>query len=408
MSTQIDRGWGEGPSLRYEALAERFRPIFDRIRAGAVERELGRHLPHAELAWLKDAGFTALRLPEAAGGAGATLPEFFALLIELSEADSNFTQALRAHFGFVEEILWTKVPGHRETWLSRIAAGETAGSARSEAGDAAQAAFETRLHRAPDGWRLDGRKFYTTGSLYAEWLHVAALRVEDGVSVTALVRRTAPGVSVLDDWNGFGQRLTASGTALFENATVQDADVVEDSTIFPYTLPFYQLVHLATLAGIGRAAAEDLAQAVRSRKRGYTHGAAALPRDDAQILQVVGRVRGAAYAAGAIVLQVARAIERVVQSRAADGSHDPRALALAEIESAQAVGVVTSAILDASTVLFDALGASAALRDAGLDRYWRNARTLSSHNPRIYKDRVVGDFAVNGTEPPQAWRVGTV
>ncbi|TSJ60211.1 monooxygenase [Starkeya sp. 3C] len=407
-ATQIEQAWGAGPSPRYETLAARFRPLFERIRANATERERSRTLPHAEIGWLKEAGFTAVRLPEAEGGADASLPEFFNLLIELSAADSNLTQALRAHFGFVEEIIRTDVPGRREIWLPRLARGETAGSARSEAGDAAQAAFETTLRRHEDHWRIAGRKFYTTGSLYAEWIHVATTRAEDGGSVTAVVRRDAPGVQVVDDWDGFGQTLTASGTALFDEVDVQDADLVEDASIFGYTLPFYQLVHLSTLAGIARAAARDVAEAVARRQRSYSHAAGPLPRLDPQVLQVVGRVRGAAYAAGAIVTRVAEAVERAANSGDGKATLDPAALAVAELESAQSVSVITDLVFNATTVLFDALGASATLRSAGLDRHWRNARTLASHNPRIYKDRIVGDFAVNGTLPPQSWRIGRV
>lgn len=406
--TQTDDAWGAGPTPRYETLAQRFRPIFDRIREGAAERERHRYTPQAEIGWLKEAGFTAVRLPEAEGGSGATLPEFFALLIELSAADSNITQALRAHFGFVEEMLHTAVPGRRETWLPRIARGETAGSGRSESGKAAQAAFETTLSRHGDHWRITGRKFYTTGSLYADWIHVAATRAEDRASVTAIVRRDAPGIAVIDDWDGFGQTLTASGTATFDDVIVHDADIVEDSSIFSYALPFYQLVHLATLAGIGRAAAQDLASAVARRKRGYTHAAAALPGEDPQVLQVVGQVRGAAYVAGAAVARVAEAVERAAQSGDGHAALDAGAITVAELESAQAIGVVSGLILHATTVLFDALGASAVLRGSGLDRHWRNARTLTSHNPRIYKDRIVGNFAVNGTVPPLSWRVGAV
>lgn len=79
-----------------------------------------------------------------------------------------------------------------------------------------------------------------------------------------------------------------------------------------------------------------------------------------------------------------------------------------EIELAQAQTVLTSLVLEATTILFDALGASATSRSHSLDRHWRNARTISSHNPRIYKDRVVGDYAVNGTEPPFQWKIGRV
>ena len=103
--TQIDAGWGAGPSGRYEELAGRFRPTFSEIRATADARDVEHRLPHAELGWLKEAGFTKLRLEPSAGGQGATLPELFNLLIELSEADSNVTNALRAHFGFTEDVL---------------------------------------------------------------------------------------------------------------------------------------------------------------------------------------------------------------------------------------------------------------------------------------------------------------
>ena len=404
--TALDLAWGGGPTSRYEDLAGRFRPVFVRIRDGALAREHERGSLAEPIGWLKETGFTALRLPEAEGGSGASLPELFALLVELAEADSNVVQALRAHFGFVEEVLSTADAARRARWAPRIARGETVGSARSEAGDARQAGFDTVVARDGEAWRLDGRKFYTTGSLYADWIHAAGTRVEDGVSVTAVVRRDAPGVTVLDDWDGFGQRLTASGTALFEGVSIEAENLVEDRTIFPYTLPFYQTVHLATLAGIGRAAATDLAVAVAGRRRAYTHGAAATSAEDPQVLEVVGRVRGAAYVAGAVVEKVAEAVERVFQAVRAGRSFD-RLLAIAEVESAQAVPAVSGSILDATTILFDALGASAVLRSQGLDRHWRNARTLTSHNPRIYKARVVGDFAVNGTEPPQSWRVGT-
>lgn len=404
--TALDHAWGGGPSPRYEDLAERFRPIFARIRDGALAREQDRGSLAEPIGWLKQAGFTALRLPEADGGSGASLPELFALLVDLAEADSNVVQALRAHFGFVEEVLSTADAGRRARWAPRIARGETVGSARSEAGDARQAGFDTVVARDGEAWRLDGRKFYTTGSLYADWIHAAGTRAEDGASVTAVIRRNAPGVTVIDDWDGFGQRLTASGTALFDGVAIEPENLVEDRTIFPYTLPFYQTVHLATLAGIGRAAATELAAAVATRRRTYTHGAASTSAQDPQVLEVVGRVRGAAYAAGAVVDKVAEAVERVFQAVRSGRSFD-RLLAIAEIESAQAVPAVSSSILDATTILFDALGASAVLRTQGLDRHWRNARTLTSHNPRIYKARVVGDFAVNGTEPPQSWRVGT-
>ncbi|GJE01241.1 acyl-CoA dehydrogenase family protein [Methylobacterium isbiliense] len=404
--SQTQAGWGGGPSARYEDFAERFRPVFRRIRETAPARDRDRRLPHEEIAWLREAGFTTLRLPRAQNGHDATLPELFNLLIELSAADSNVTNALRAHFGFTEDALNSRFPAWREAWLARIARGETVGSGVSESGSAKVGSFDTVLRRDGAGWRLDGTKYYTTGSLFADWIHLAA-EDEAGAPVGAAVPRRAPGVEVVDDWDGFGQALTASGTVRFTDVALSADLVNPDPGRFRYAMAFFQLVHLATLAGIARAAAEDVARLVGERRRVYSHGNAATVAEDPQVLQVVGRVRGAAYAAGAVALKNAEALQRVYAAdQAGDAETAEAAGRVADVEVNQSVTVVTSLVLDATTLLFDALGASATARTLGLDRYWRNARTIASHNPRIYRDRIVGDFAVNGATPPKQYRVG--
>lgn len=404
--SQIDLAWGEGPSARYESLAARFRPIFAEIAAGAVDRELNHKLPIEEINKLKQAGLGALRVPEAEGGFGATLPELFIILIELSHADSNITQALRGHFGFAEDVVNKAESPHRKRWTERIVHGEIAGNAWTEVGEAKQEAFSTRISQKDGKLVLNGTKYYTTGSLFADWIDVGATGL-DGEGITVQVRRNDPGVTVIDDWDGFGQTLTASGTTTFRDALVDPADVVIDDNKFRYGAAFYQTVHLATLAGIGRAIADETALAVARRTRNYSNAAGPRSSQDPQVLQVVGRIRSKAYAAGAIVLQVARAIERAYQAHfAGDTDAEEQANAIAELETSQALTVVTNLILDASTIVFDSLGASATKKPSGLDRHWRNARTLASHNPRIYKDRIVGDYAVNGTPPPYQWRIG--
>ncbi|MDB5556900.1 MAG: monooxygenase [Rhizobium sp.] len=404
--TQIDLAWGAGPSARYEELGARFRPIFAEIAKGAIERELTRKLPTDEIAKLKKAGLGALRVPEAEGGFGATLPELSNILIELSEADSNITQALRGHFGFVEDVVNRQAGESRKRWAGRIARGEIAGNAWTEIGNASQEAFSTRISQRNGGLVVNGTKYYTTGSLYADWIDVGATGLE-GEGVVIQVRRDHPGVNVIDDWDGFGQILTASGTTVFTDVTVDPSDVVVDEEKFRYGAAFYQLIHLATLAGIGRSIANETAAAVASRTRSYTNGAGPRSSQDPQVLQVVGRIRSNAYAASAIVLQVAQSLQRAFEAHFVDDPDaEERANAIAELETSQAVTVVTNLILEASTIIFDALGASSTKKPIGLDRHWRNARTLSSHNPRIYKDRIIGDFAVNGTPPPYQWRIG--
>ena len=164
--------WAAPPSRRYDDLAAPFRPIFRRIRQGAVQRELGRVLPFEQIQWLKDAGFGAVRAPKEYGGHGATLPELFALLAELAEADSNITQALRVHFAYVEDVLNSQDQARRERWFVRFAGGAIVGGAWMEIGEAKMVSFSTRVSAKNGPRTLTGAKYYTTGSLFADWIDV--------------------------------------------------------------------------------------------------------------------------------------------------------------------------------------------------------------------------------------------
>jgi alkylation response protein AidB-like acyl-CoA dehydrogenase len=391
----------------YEALASRFRPIFQRIAAGAVEREQSRSLPYEPIRWLKEAGFGAVRVPVEYGGGGASLPQLFELLIELAEADSNVPQALRGHFAFAEDRLNAAPGSARDLWFKRVVEGDIVGCAWTEIGSVTIGDVITKVSPHGDGWRLNGEKFYSTGSLFSDWIDVYAQRSDTGGDVIAAVRTRQPGIVQSDDWDGFGQRTTGSGTSRFSDAEVNAENVIDFATRFKYQTAFYQLVLLATLAGIGRAALNDVARQVRERKRIYSHGNAQRVSEDAQVQQVVGEVAALVYAAEASALRAAQPAQRAYLARfSGDEALERAANVSAEIESAKAQVVVSELIQRATTELFNALGASDIRQGKALDRHWRNARTVSSHNPVIYKARIVGDWEVNGTEPPFVWQIG--
>ncbi|MGO4383559.1 acyl-CoA dehydrogenase family protein [Specibacter sp. RAF43] len=387
----------------FSAAASIYRPIFDRIAAGAAVRERERTLPFEQIGWLRDAGFGGARIPAELGGNGLSWEEFTALLIELAAADSNVPQALRAHIALVEEHLYHHtVDAGRAPWLRRFAAGEIAGSAWTEPGAGGTA---TTLDDSSGTPLLTGRKFYTTGTIFADWVDVTARR-PDGSEVSVVVSTRAPGVETLDDWDGFGQRLTGSGTTTFHNTPVDPANVSDFADRFPYQTAVYQHLLLITLAGIGRAVVADAAEQVRGRTRVFGHGNAPLVREDPQILQIVGEISAKAYVAEAATLRVARSLDNVYAARHLDADAERTANIAVELESGQAQVVLSTLIPDAAGALFNALGASSTSTSKQLDRHWRNARTVATHNPFVYKARIIGDFEVNGTEPPYVWSIG--
>ncbi|MCP1478484.1 alkylation response protein AidB-like acyl-CoA dehydrogenase [Pseudomonas chlororaphis] len=391
----------------YEALAGRFRPIFNRIAAGAVEREQSRSLPYEAIGWLKEAGFGAVRVPVEYGGGGASLPQLFQLLIELAEADSNVPQALRGHFAFAEDRLNAAPGPARDLWFKRFVEGDIVGCAWTEIGSVAIGEVITQVSPAGDKWRLNGEKFYSTGSIFSDWIDVYARRSDTGGDVIAAVRTRQPGIVQSDDWDGFGQRTTGSGTSRFVDAEVEAENLIDFATRFKYQTAFYQLVLLATLAGVGRAAVRDVAHEVRARKRIYSHGNAPRVSEDAQVQQVVGEISALVYAAEASAVRAAEPAQQAYLARFAGNDEAERAANVAaEIQSATAQVVVSELIQRATGELFNALGASDIRQGKALDRHWRNARTLSSHNPVIYKARIVGDWLINGSEPPFVWQIG--
>ncbi len=380
-------------------LAAQFAALFDAVAAGSVAREQSREFPREQVRLLNDAGFGTLRIPAEFGGYGASLEQTFGLLADLGEADANVAHIWRNHLAFVEDRLNAVVSDGNDVWIKRFLGGEFVGGGWTEANNVTLANMTTTVTAAADHHVVNGAKYYATGSFYADWLDVLG-RDQDGALLTALVRADQAGVTLVDDWRGFGQQTTASGTARYDDVRAEPGDVFPATERFPYQAHFYQTAMLSVLTGITRAVLRDGIIALGARKRNYPQGLSPVPYEDAQLLQVIGEVSAAAFAADAALARGTRTLDDVAAARITGSADEIRdRLVDAEIATDQAQLVIIDAALRATTTVFDALGASAVTVDLALDRHWRNARTLASHNPRVYKARIIGDWLVNGTDP---------
>ena len=392
----------------YAQLAAKFRPIFNKIAAGALEREKNRILPYEPITWLKQAGFGALRVPKAFGGEGVSQRQLFQLLIELAQADSNVVQALRGHFAFVEDRLNAQLEQNQQVWFERFLKGDLVGNAWTEIGKVEIGDVATRVSEKANGnLVVNGQKYYSTGTIFADWIDLFALDETKNQHVIAAVATKNSGVHVQDDWQGFGQRTTGSGTLTLKNVSIQRDHILPFENRFKYQTAFYQVVHLATLAGIAQSAVQTFSQEVRERTRIFSHGNAELVRNDAQILQVIGKASAQAYAAQSISLSAADALDQAyIAHFENDANLELQQNDAAELASSQGQVVIADLVLNLTTELFNALGASASSTDKQLDRFWRNARVVSSHNPLIYKQKVIGDWVVNQAPLPYVWQIG--
>lgn len=390
-----------------ESPMARFAPLFADIAAGAVRRERGRELPFAEVRALADAGFGRLRLPVEDGGYGVSLARLAELVRELATADSNIAHLWRGHFGFVELVLlWPDSP-RRRAWLDRVARGEIVGNATSETTGNTLADISSTVTETGGRWLLNGTKFYSTGTLYADWIYGAAGRATaDGVErVTFAVRRDAPGVNCEDDWDGFGQAHTASGTTRLVDVEVDPIEIASyrDAPL-SHIQPFFQLYLVAVVAGIAQAVERDTVAFVAPRTRTYIHANTEVPGEDPQVLEVIGRVSTDAFTVRTLLTAAATALDEVVATNVAGQGVSREVLEHAENTVYQTQVTVLDLTLLAATRMFEVGGASATYRDLALDRHWRNARVVASHNPAIYKYRMVGEHSLHGRGPVDSWR----
>ncbi|MGO2534417.1 MULTISPECIES: acyl-CoA dehydrogenase family protein [Micrococcaceae] len=386
----------------YDELAAVFRPVFASIADGAAERDARRILPFEQVGWLNRARFGALRVPREAGGFGASLVDSFRLLIELGEADSQIAQLLRAHIGFVESVLLLHDEEVKTRWFARFVAGQIVGNAYTERGGNDLGQLNTAVEHSEAGWLLTGEKYYCTGTIFADWVAVTAMAPAIEGRHIAVVSTQHSGVVIHDDWDGFGQQLTGTGSTGFARVPVDTLLDPEVLDIHPESAIF-QLVLLAVQAGIARAVLADVRAHTQLRERAFTTGTGLPSRHEPQILQVVGEISSTAFAIDAILLAAVAELESVIGQ---PGLSAAEQYAVCELAANRAQSAIQPLVLEVTSQLFDGLGASATSAACNLDRHWRNARTVATHNPAMYKSRIVGDYEVNAAAPRKLGAVG--
>ena len=374
------------------------------IGAGAAERELRDESPFAQVAVVARAGLGALSLPVSEGGQGASIRDVLAFVTDLAEADPIVAHVLRTHYSQVLGFLRLPDPDVRRRWLDEVRAGKVFGNAISETGavSAGSHDFATRLDEVDGRLVLNGTKYYSTGTMYSDWIAVVA-RVEGDRLATVLVPADREGVSVVDDWDGMGQRRTGTGTTSFTDVVVAPDEVLgvrDRLTPRPAgDVPFLQLYLHAVIAGILRTVVADAAELVRSRSRTFDHAPAPRPVDDPILQETVGRLAATAWIAESAVATAADAVEA---AEAAVRAGEPTE----EVGRAASIAICAVKVhldrvaTDAATALFDVGGASASGRARNLDRHWRNIRTITLHNPASYKATALGRLHISGDPLP--------
>lgn len=388
-----------------DTLLRAARRIRHEIAATASERDHEAALPTGPLALFRAAGLGAARVPREYGGAGLSFRDLAEVVLQLSAGDASFGQFTQPHFIFLERVRLMGNEAQRRRFLGAAAAGRFFGNAMSEPGRPS-GDWTTRLSRDGDGFRLDGRKFYATGTPLADLTFVGALLPESGRALVVLPTDWA-GLRCEADWDAFGQRATGSGSLVLDGVAVAAQEVI-DLTPWDgrrhHTGSGSQIIHCAVDAGIAAAALDEaVAQAAR---RPWPPRADGVPGiDEATVHAVIGDVAAQAYAAEAALFHAAGELDRAAEALYARGTipATDELLVAASVAVAKAKIITSQAALRAGERLFEVGGASGVARSRNLDRHWRNARAHTLHDPLAAKFRHVGDHLLTGRAPPNSF-----
>ncbi|MBR1222995.1 SfnB family sulfur acquisition oxidoreductase [Bradyrhizobium sp. U87765 SZCCT0131] len=378
-----------------EALAT-VRALAAEFRAGAAERDRTGRLPADEIEQLTTAGFYGITVPAQFGGANVsavTVAEAFRIL---AAADASIGQIPQNHFCWLP-VVSNGSPEQAEFFYRRFLAGERIGNAHSEDTRRRPGDYEHVLERVAGGWRVTGRKYYSTGAVFAQWIPFVANLGDGAKPHMFFVPRGQDGVEIVNDWDGMGQRTTASGTTIFDRAFVADEHVfalrAESDSARSYALNA-SLIHAAIDVGIAEDVLGDARDYIVTANRPWINNPHDEHAKEPFVIRDFGRFGVAVRTAHVSLLNAARLIDR---ARAEPGQ---QTLLDARMAIADARIVASEAATKVADEFFLLTGARATRARYGLDRHWRNARTHSLHDPLRWKEFHLGNFYLNGIEPP--------
>lgn len=369
----------------------------------AAVRDRERRLPFAEIARFSASGLGGITVPPSYGGAGVSWATLAEVIRIISAADPALGQIPQNHFGILNVLEQAGSESQKIFFYNAVLRGARLGNAGPERTSKNVLDVRTRITRIPgddSDYLLNGTRFYSTGALFADWIPTKAVD-ESGRSVFVFVSRQSAGLSIVDDWSGFGQRTTASGTVIFDKVRVSPQFVMSLEKIVDHannTGPVSQLIQAAIDAGIARAALEDTVTFLHKKIRPQIESSFACGANDPFIVSDIGSLFIRLHAAEALVERAAITLDRSVLPI------NFEQMAEVSVNVAEAKVLTTEIALEATEKLFELVGSQAALATYNLDRHWRNARVHTLHDPVRWKYFSVGNFYLNGIAPPRhAW-----
>ncbi|MDL2408999.1 acyl-CoA dehydrogenase family protein [Rhizobium calliandrae] len=363
----------------------------------AAELDRAGRPPLEEIVKLKSAGLLSALHPRQIGGGGLDWVDGLRLVRILARGESSIGQLLGYHYVNSQYVYWSFDEARAQALGSDTVAKSLYWGAAVNPRDPGLV-----LSRRGNGYVLNGRKSFSTAAHVSDYINAHAA-LDDKV-VGFAVPTNRPGYKANDDWDNFGQRLSDSGSVEFHDFPVYEEDFVappaapdaSPPVLATFNTPLIQLVFVNFYLGTAEGALREAADYVRTTTRPWVTSGVERATDDPYILERVGEFTAQLKASAAL----ADAAAAAVQSGLARGhgvSARERGEAAAEAYAAKVHATQVS--LDITSRVFELTGARSTAEKYRFDRYWRNVRTHTLHDPVFYKAKEVGQFVLNDRIP---------
>jgi len=366
----------------------------------AAKRDHERKLPLQEIQQYSASGLWGINIPKQFGGAGVSYKTLAEVVTIISSADSSLGQIAQNHWAFLEHIRLDASLEQQEFFFAQVLQGKRFGNAFSEKGSKTVADLTTKIEFKDGHAVINGQKFFATGALLAHWIPVVAVS-EEGKPFAALVPQHTPGLTIVNDWSGFGQRTTVSGSVHLNNVQVDLKYIVPIHQAFERPTAagaISQFIQSAIDAGIARGAIDETIAYVRAHARPWIDSGLEQASQDPYTIANIGELKIKLRAAEAVLALAGEAIDQALLNPTEETVSE------ATLITAESKVLTTEIALLAANKLFELSGTRSTLSELNLDRHSRNARTHTLHDPVRWKLNIVGNYYLNDVPPPRhAW-----
>lgn len=381
-----------------EEAIEIAKKLTEEFKKEASIRDHERRIPLIEINKYSQSGLWAINIPKLFGGAGVSYKTLAEVVKTISSADPSLGQIAQNHWVFLEHIRLDATQEQQQFYFDKVLQGERFGNAFSEKGSKNVAELTTRIEFDAQGnGVINGQKFFATGALLAHRVPVVAID-DQGRPFAALVPQHTQGLKIINDWSSFGQRTTVSGSVLLDNVKIEAKYIVPIYQAFERPTAagaISQFIQAAVDAGIARGAIQETIDYVRQHARPWIDSGLDKASADPYTIAAIGELKIKLRAAEA-VLDLAGAAIDLGLAEPSDTHINEATLLVAEAKV-----LTTEIAILAANKLFELSGTRSTLSELNLDRYWRNARTHTLHDPVRWKFNIVGNYYLNDVPPPR-------